>query len=132
MAKKTIMIIEDDLLHMNLFHDILEAQGYKTIRCAESENALEIAANEHPDLVLLDICMPHVSGFDIIKDLKSNKDLSATPVIAVSSITNNYEEIDYLIEGFDAFIPKPITIPNFLATIAGFVSRMPFPAHKVA
>ncbi|MDA0306303.1 MAG: response regulator [Proteobacteria bacterium] len=132
MAKKTVMIIEDDLLHMKLFHDILEAHGYEIIRCPESVNALEIAGNEHPDLVLLDICMPHVSGFDIVKDLKSNKDLKATPVIAVSGMASNYEEVDYLIEGFDAFIPKPITVPNFLATIAGFVSPVPFPAHKVA
>ncbi len=126
------MIIEDDLLHMKLFHDVLEAQGYETIRCPESENALEIAGNEHPDLVLLDICMPHVSGFDIVKDFKSNKDLKATPIIAVSAMTSNFEEIDYLIEGFDAFIPKPITIPTFLATIAGFVSPMSFSDHKVA
>jgi len=132
MAKKTVMIIEDDLLHMKLFHDVLKAQGYETIRCPEGENALEIAGNEHPDLVLLDICMPHVSGFDIVKDFKNNKDLKATPVIAVSAMTSNYEEIDYLIEGFDAFIPKPITVPNFLATIAGFVSPTPFSARKVA
>jgi len=132
MAKKTVMIIEDDLLHMKLFHDVLKAQGYETIRCPEGENALEIAGNEHPDLVLLDICMPHVSGFDIVKDFKNNKDLKATPVIAVSAMTSNYEEIDYLIEGFDAFIPKPITVPNFLATIAGFVSPTPFSAQKVA
>jgi len=132
MAKKTVMIIEDDLLHMKLFVDVLEAQGYETIRCPDGENAAEIAGDNHPDLILLDIRLPYVSGFDIIKQLKNKKDLKNTPVIAVTAVADNYEEIDYLIEGFDGFISKPITIPKFLSTIADFINPQVFPVQKIA
>lgn len=132
MAKKTVMIVEDDLLHMKLFHDVLEAQGYEIVRCPDGEDALEIALGERPDLILLDIRLPYVSGFDIVKEFRNEKELKDTPVIAVSTLSGGYEEADYLAEGFDGFISKPIAIPNFLRTIAGFINPLPFPVRKIA
>lgn len=132
MAKKTVMIIEDDLLHMKLFHDVLESQGYETIRCPDGEDVLEIALGQRPDLVLLDICLPLISGFDIVKELRSQKEFKNTPIIAVTAISDNYEEVDYLLKGFDGFISKPITIPNFLHTIAGFIDPLPVPIRQIA
>ncbi len=127
MTKKTVMIVEDDLIHMKLFHDVLEAQGYETVRCPDGENTLEIAVDENPDLILLDIRLPNVSGFDIIKEFRNNEKLKHTPVIAVSGFADKFEEVDYLIKGFDGFIPKPIAVPKFISTIAKFINPELFP-----
>lgn len=132
MAKKTVMIIEDDLLHMKLFHDVLVSKGYETIRCPDGKDVLKIALDQRPDLVLLDICLPYVSGFDIVKEFRTQKEFKNTPVIAVTAMSDNFEEVDYLIEGFDGLISKPITIPNFLRTIAGFIDPLPFPIRRIA
>ena len=132
MAKKTVMIVEDDLLHMKLFHDVLEAQGYQIARCPDGEDALEIALGERPDLLRIDIGIQYVYGIAIVKEFRNEKEVKDTPVIAVSTLSGGYEEADYLAEGFDGFISKPIAIPNFLRTIAGFFSPLPFPVRKIA
>ncbi|MBT3307082.1 MAG: response regulator, partial [Alphaproteobacteria bacterium] len=80
MLNKTVMIIEDDFLHMKLFNDILENQGYTTLRASDGATALELARTDNPDLILLDTHMPRISGLDVIKQLKNEYGLKDVPV----------------------------------------------------
>ena len=72
MSKKTILIVEDDFLHMKLFNDILEHQGYKTVQATDGDTVLDLVRENNPDLILLDIRLPNWSGFDLVKLLKTN------------------------------------------------------------
>lgn len=129
---KTVMIIEDNPLHMKLFTDILEAQGYDTLRTADAENFLELAREHHPDLILLDVRLPFVSGLDLLARIKEESDLKDIPVVAVTAAADEWERDEYLNRGFADFLPKPIAIPNFLRTVAEFIDPMPFAVSKSA
>lgn len=129
---KTVMIVEDNPLHMKLFTDILEAQGYDTLRTADAENFLELAREHHPDLILLDVRLPFVSGLDLLARIKEESDLKDIPVVAVTAAADEWERDEYLNRGFADFLPKPIAIPNFLRTVAEFIDPMPFAVSKSA
>lgn len=120
MANKTIMIVEDDVLHMKLFNDVLEIKGYRTLRATDADSAVLLARQHHPDLIIMDIRLPFISGLELVKRLKEENDLKDIPVIAVTALADEWEEDEYLSHGFDAYLAKPIVIPNFLKTVAGF------------
>jgi two-component system cell cycle response regulator DivK len=123
------MIVEDDFLHMKLFNDILESQGYKTLRATDGESALEMAREKSPDLILMDIRLPRESGFDVVKKLKDERGLKDIPVVAVTAMAGTMEREDFLSEGFDGFLSKPIAISNMLRTIADFIPTRPYLVH---
>lgn len=129
MANKTIMIIEDDQLHMKLFSDILETQGYETLRTADGNTAVSLARDHHPDLILLDIRLPFVSGLEVVQRLKGESELKDIPVVAVTAMADDTDKEEYLKKGFDGFLSKPIAIPNLLRTVASFLDPMPYIVH---
>ena len=129
MPDKTVMIVEDDFLHMKLFNDILENQGYRTLRANSGEAALEMARDKHPDLILLDVRLPEKSGFEVVKELKHERFLRDIPVIAVTALSDYQDKDEYLSEGFDGFLSKPIAIPNMLKAIADFMIPKPHLLH---
>ncbi len=129
MANKTVMIIEDDLLHMKLFNDVLETEGYDILRTADGNNAVGLARDHRPDLIILDIRLPFVSGFEIVRRLKNESDLKDIPVLAVTAFADETDRNEYLNYGFDGLLPKPIAIPNFLKTVAEFLCSKPCVAH---
>ena len=132
MANKTIMIVEDDVLHMKLFNDVLESRGYRTLRATDADCAVPLARQHHPDLIIMDIRLPFVSGLELLKCLKDENDLKDIPVIAVTALTDDWDEDEYLSRGFDAYLAKPIAISNFLKTVAGFFDPVPLEALKSA
>src|SRR5258705_11657526 len=81
MAKK-VLIVEDNELNMKLFHDLLEAQGYETLETREGLAALSLAREHRPDLILMDIQLPEISGLEVTKWLKEDDDLAHIPVVA--------------------------------------------------
>lgn len=125
MADKIVMIIEDDVLHMKLFNDVLENQGYKTLRAADGDLAMELARETQPDLIILDIRLPFTSGFEVVKQIRDEKSLKDIPVVAVTALADDWNEDDYRSKGFDGFLAKPIAIPNFLRTVASFINPTP-------
>src|SRR5690606_29888071 len=78
---KTVLIVEDNELNMKLFHDLLEAHGYGTIQTRDGREALALARSHRPDLILMDIQLPEVSGLDVTKWIKEDDELRAIPVI---------------------------------------------------
>ena len=82
---KTVLIVEDNELNMKLFHDLLDAHGYNILQTKDGMEALDIAREHHPDLILMDIQLPEVSGLEVTKWLKEDDDLRTIPVIAVTA-----------------------------------------------
>ncbi|WP_343562664.1 response regulator [Kiloniella sp. b19] len=121
-AAKTVLIVEDNELNMKLFHDLLEAQGYNILQSSDGMEALSIARNHHPDLILMDIQLPEVSGLEVTKWLKEDDNLRSIPVVAVTAFAMKGDEEKIREGGCEAYIPKPISVTNFLETVQRFLN----------
>jgi two-component system cell cycle response regulator DivK len=129
MANKTVMIIEDDVLHMKLFKDILENLGFSTLRARDEKAAMEITRITHPDLIIMDMRLPFTSSFDIVKQLKNDERLKDIAVVAITSLVDNMKKEEYLRHGFDDFLSKPIAVLNFIKTVADMFGPTHFTVH---
>jgi two-component system cell cycle response regulator DivK len=118
---KKVMIVEDNELNMKLFRDLIEASGYGTIQTRNGLEALDLARQHKPDLILMDIQLPEVSGLDVTKWLKEDEELHSIPVIAVTAFAMKGDEERIRQGGCEAYISKPISVPGFLETIKGFL-----------
>jgi two-component system, cell cycle response regulator DivK len=119
-TKKSVLIVEDNELNMKLFHDLLVAHGYDTLQTRNGMEALDIARADHPDLILMDIQLPEVSGLEVIKWLKDDDDLSRIPVIAVTAFAMKGDEQRIRQSGCEAYISKPISLKLFIDTVRRF------------
>ncbi len=115
--KQTILIVEDNELNMKLFNDLLEAHGYVTVKTREGTKVLEIAREHKPDLILMDIQLPEVSGLDLIRWLKEAQDLKHIPVIAITAFAMKGDEDRIRATGCEDYISKPISVLGFIETI---------------
>jgi two-component system, cell cycle response regulator DivK len=115
--KKTILIVEDNELNMKLFHDLLDAHGYLTVLTRNGLDALALARLHRPDVILMDIQLPEVSGLEVTKWLKDDEDLRDIPVIAVTAFAMKGDEERIRSGGCEAYISKPISIGGFLDTV---------------
>jgi two-component system cell cycle response regulator DivK len=120
---KTILIVEDNELNMKLFNDLLEANGYRTLQTRDGLSALEIAREHKPDLILMDIQLPEVSGLEVTKWLKEDETLRSIPVIAVTAFAMKGDEEKIREGGCEAYISKPISVSSFLETIDRFAGN---------
>lgn len=120
---KTVMVVEDNELNMKLFHDLLEANGYNIVQTPDGRNALDLARQHKPDLILMDIQLPEVSGLDVTKWIKEDPELKDIPVIAVTAHAMRGYEEKIIQGGCEAYISKPISIENFLETVSTFIEK---------
>lgn len=121
-APKRVLIVEDNELNMTLFRDLLEAQGYAVIGARDGATAMTMARAERPDLILLDIQLPEVSGLDVVKWLKSDADLRAIPVVAVTAFAMKGDEEKIRRAGCEDYVSKPIAVAKFVETVKRFLS----------
>jgi two-component system cell cycle response regulator DivK len=119
---KRILIVEDNELNMKLLNDVLEAYGYDIVKTDSGAAVLELARTHRPDLVLMDIQLPDVSGLDAVRQLKGDPETREIPVIAVTAFAMAGDERRALDSGCDGYIAKPIMLREFLATIEEFLS----------
>ena len=120
---KTILIVEDNELNMKLFHDLLDAHGYKTLQTRNGREALALAREHRPDLILMDIQLPEVSGLEVTKWLKEDDQLKKIPVVAVTAFAMKGDEERIREGGCEAYISKPISVAMFLDTVRQFVGE---------
>src|SRR6187397_889213 len=120
---KTILIVEDNELNMKLFHDLLDAQGYQTLQTREGLEALSLAREHRPDLILMDIQLPEVSGLEVTKWLKEDDQLRQIPVVAVTAFAMKGDEERIREGGCEAYISKPISVSMFLDTVRQFIGE---------
>ncbi len=120
-SPKTVLIVEDNELNMKLFHDLLDAHGYATIRTRNGLEALRLAREHRPDLILMDIQLPEVSGLEVTKWLKDDEELRSIPVVAVTAFAMKGDEERIREGGCEAYISKPISIGSFIQTIRRYI-----------
>jgi two-component system cell cycle response regulator DivK len=118
---KTVLIVEDNELNMKLFNDLLEAQGYRTLQTREGLDALSLARQFMPDLILMDIQLPEISGLEVTKWLKEDPDLAHIPVVAVTAFAMKGDEERIRQGGCEAYISKPISVAHFLTTLKRYL-----------
>ena len=119
---KTILIVEDNELNMKLFHDLLEAHGYAILQTRDGIKALKLAREHHPDLILMDIQLPEVSGLEVIKWIKEDDSMKSIPIIAVTAFAMKGDEEKIRESGCEAYIAKPISVSHFLETVQKFLN----------
>jgi two-component system cell cycle response regulator DivK len=119
---KTVLIVEDNDLNMKLFHDLLEAHGYETLQTKDGMEALKLARNHRPDLILMDIQLPEVSGLEVTKWIKEDEDPRSIPIIAVTAFAMKGDEEKIRECGCEDYIAKPISVARFLETVQRFLS----------
>jgi two-component system, cell cycle response regulator DivK len=120
-ALRRVLIVEDNDLNMKLFNDLLEAHGYSTLQTKDGVEALRMAREHRPDLILMDIQLPEISGLEVTKWLKEDDDLRAIPVIAVTAFAMKGDEEKIRDGGCEAYIAKPISVAGFLRTVERFL-----------
>ena len=123
MAKpKTILIVEDNDLNMKLFNDLLQAHGYETMQTMDGREVLDMVNEKRPDLIIMDIQLPEISGLEVTKMLKADDNLKDIPVIAVTAFAMKGDEEKIREGGCEGYIAKPISVPVFLETVAKFLT----------
>jgi two-component system cell cycle response regulator DivK len=124
-AGKTVLVIEDNALNMKLFVDLLGAAGLRAVQNRDGRGVIAQARAERPDLILMDIQLPGVSGLDITRDLKADPELKTIPVVAVTAFASSADEDRVRASGSDGYISKPIAVASFLETVRRFLEPRP-------
>jgi len=120
-TSKLVLIVEDNDLNMKLFRDLLQAHGYRTIHTRDGMEVLDVARKNMPDLILMDIQLPEVSGLEITKWLKSDKELKGIPVIAVTAFAMKGDEEKIRNGGCEDYMSKPIAVGPFITMVKRYL-----------
>ena len=120
---KRILIVEDNDLNLKLFRDLLSANGYETFETKDGMEAISLTRNMKPDLILMDIQLPEISGLEITQKIKADPEISQIPVVAVTAFAMKDDEEKILAAGCQAYISKPISIDHFLSTVKSFLGE---------
>lgn len=120
MAKK-VLVVEDNDLNRKLFCDLLQAHDYETRAVGDGREAVAAARAMTPDLIIMDIQMPHVSGLDLIGELKRDEALRAIPIMAVTAYAGKGDEDRIRAAGAERFVSKPISVGRFIEEVNGLI-----------
>lgn len=123
LQKKCVLIVEDNELNKKLFCDLLDANGYKTIHTNDGMEVLGLAREHKPDLILMDIQLPDVSGLEITQWIKNDLELMNIPVVAITAFAMKGDEERIRQGGCEGYISKPISVTSFLETVKRFVKN---------
>ena len=118
---KTVLIVEDNELNMKLFNDLVETRGCAIIQTRSGVEAVDLARKHRPDLILMDIQLPEVSGLQVTQWLKDDDELKSIPIIAVTAFAMKGDEEKIRQGGCEAYLSKPISVGKFLETIDKFL-----------
>jgi len=121
-ARKSVLVVEDNELNMRLFCDLLDAFGYDTFQCRDGSDAVDIARAEMPDLIVMDIQLPEVSGLDITRWLKDDEALAPIPVLAVTAFAMRADEQRVREAGCEGYLSKPIQMGSFIKAVEELTS----------
>ena len=121
LPQKLVLIVEDNDLNMKLFRDLLEAHGYRTVHTRDGMDVLPMARKEQPDLILMDIQLPQVSGLEVTRWIKDDPELRSIPVVAVTAFAMKGDEERIREGGCEAYLSKPISVGKFIETVRRFI-----------
>jgi two-component system cell cycle response regulator DivK len=117
MAGERILVVEDNEVSMKLFRDVLLATGYRTLEATTGGQAVDLAAEHAPDLVLMDIQLPDIDGVEALSRLRANERTASIPVLAVTAQAMQGDHERFLAAGFDDYISKPVNIVELIGTV---------------
>jgi two-component system cell cycle response regulator DivK len=117
MAGQQILVVEDNEKNMKLFRDVLRATGYRTLEASTAGQALTLAINHRPALILMDIRLPDMSGVEALRTLRADERTAHIPVLAVTAQAMKGDRARFIEDGFDGYLSKPVDIDAFLATV---------------
>ncbi|WP_156680183.1 response regulator [Sphingomonas profundi] len=129
MAKK-VLVVEDNELNLKLFCDLLRAHDYEAEPVRDGREAVARAAAFAPDLIVMDIQLPHVSGLELIGRLKADESLRAIPIMAVTAYAGKGDEEQIRAAGAEAYVSKPISVMRFVETVEGLIEREDAPPPR--
>ncbi len=119
--RNVILIVDDDTQNRKLFRDLLQIKGYHTLEAVNGQQGVELAKSKEPDLILMDVQMPVMSGLEATKILKADDDTKNIPILSVTAYAMKGDEEKIREAGFDGYITKPVDIKEFLTTIAKYL-----------
>jgi two-component system cell cycle response regulator DivK len=120
---KRILIVEDNKIDVRLLKDILDTRGYDTLQTGDGFEAINLAFANLPDLILMDIQLPEISGLEVTRRLRGDERSRRIPIVAVTAFAMGWHEREALDSGCDAYISKPISMLGFLRTVESFLPR---------
>ena len=120
---KTILIVEDNDVNMRLFTDILEMHAHTVLQATDGPKGLAIAREHRPDLILMDVQLPGMSGLDVTTELKRDAALRHIPVVALTAFAMKGDEERIRQAGCDGYLSKPIRLPAFLETVRRYIDH---------
>jgi two-component system cell cycle response regulator DivK len=120
MAGQQILVVEDNEKNMKLFRDVLVASGYRTLEATNGGQAVELATTHSPDLVLMDIQLPDISGVDALGRLRADARTAFVPVVALTAQAMEGDRERFLAAGFDGYLSKPVNVADLLATVKDY------------
>lgn len=125
MANELILIVEDNEKNRKLARDILQVKGYRTLEAETAEAAIELAMQQAPDLVLMDIHLPGMNGIEALKKLRAVEATHRIPVLAFTASVMPQDRREIMEAGFDGFLSKPINLKEYVATVAKALVKNP-------
>jgi len=127
-ARGCVLIVEDDPLNMKLFSAMVASQGYDVLQARDGRAGLDLAHQQHPDLIIMDLQLPEISGLEVTHSLKADADTSAIPIIATTAYALYGSEEKIRASGCDGYMAKPIALTEFLDLVESLMTR-PSRAH---
>jgi len=118
---KRILIVEDQEDNRAILRDLLSSAGYDLIEAVNGEDGVELAQSERPDLILMDIQLPVIDGYEAMRRIRGNADLKSIPIIAVTSYALSGDEGKARVAGCDAYVAKPFSPRELLAKVRQFL-----------
>jgi two-component system cell cycle response regulator DivK len=123
MANELILIIEDNEPNRRLARDLLQVHGYRTIEAETAEHGIAIAAEQRPDLVVMDIHLPGIGGIEALAKLRAETATRSVPVLAFTASVMAQDRSEIMAAGFDAFVSKPLDLEAFVRTVAAVIAQ---------
>jgi two-component system, cell cycle response regulator DivK len=118
-----ILVVEDNEMNMKLFCDVLLATGYRTLEATTGREAVELAAEHAPHLVLMDIQLPDLDGVQALRRLRADERIATIPVLALTAQAMQGDRERFLAAGFDGYVSKPVDVRDLIATVRRHCDR---------
>ncbi len=123
MAGERILVVEDNELNMKLFYDVLQASGYTMLKAGTGEDAVELAAAQAPDLVLMDVQLPGIDGVETLARLRTDEQTASIRVLALTAQAMDGDRSRFLEAGFDGYLSKPVDVAELLRMVEELCRR---------
>ena len=124
MTGERILVVEDNEKNMKLFRDVLVATGYRTLEATTGSQAVDMASEHTPDLVLMDIQMPDLDGVQALQRLRADARTAAIPVVALTAQAMHGDRERFLAAGFDGYLSKPVDVRELIGTVREHCDRL--------